>query len=36
MDTVAAQISLELEERQRILETLEPNKRMELLQFDGR
>ncbi|HBF62152.1 MAG TPA: endopeptidase La [Gammaproteobacteria bacterium] len=31
MDTVAAQISLELEERQRILETLEPNKRMELL-----
>ena len=31
MDTVAAQISLELEERQRILETLEANKRMELL-----
>ena len=31
MDTVAAQISLELEERQRILETLEPSKRMELL-----
>ncbi|MBK88262.1 MAG: endopeptidase La [Gammaproteobacteria bacterium] len=31
MDTVAAQISLELEDRQRILEILEPNKRMELL-----
>jgi ATP-dependent Lon protease len=31
MDTVAAQIPLELEDRQRILETLELNKRMELL-----
>ena len=31
MDTVAAQISLDLEDRQRILETLEPSKRMELL-----
>ena len=31
MDTIAAQISLELEDRQRILEILEPGKRMELL-----
>ena len=31
MDTVAAQMSLELEERQRILETLDLNARMELL-----